>query len=73
MARVLLGQGAIFFIYIKYKNRLLNVLVRNALTLEKITQVIATSYPLLEPCSWSWCIGLRICEMFCLLCRTWYL
>ena len=35
--RVLLGKCAIFIIYIKYKNGLLNILVRNALALEKIS------------------------------------
>jgi len=48
--RHLLGECAIF-IYIKYKNGLLNVLVRNALALEKVTQVVATSYLILESCS----------------------
>ena len=40
---------------------------------KKITEVFATSYPLLESCSWSRCIGLRIYEMFCLLFCTRYL
>jgi len=35
--RVWLFECAIFIIYIKYKNGLLNVLVRNALALEKIS------------------------------------
>jgi len=71
--RVLQGKCAIFFICIKYKNGLLNVLVRNDLSLEKITQVVATWFLLLELCIWSWCIGLRICELCCLLCPTRYL
>ena len=49
--RVLLGESAIFFISVEYKNALLNILVINALALEKITQVIATSYLLIESCS----------------------
>jgi hypothetical protein len=33
--RVLLGECAVFFTCVKYKNGLLNIMVRNALALEK--------------------------------------
>ena len=71
--RVLLGESAVSSSMLNIRMDYLIYWSEMLWHWKKITQVVATSYLLIESCSWSGCASLRICEMFCLLCCAQHL